>query len=239
MSQNPRYPNQNRLLAALPKEEYERLLPNLESVSLEFKQVLYQPDELINHVYFPVNGVISLLTIMEDGNIVEVGTVGYEGLAGLPIFLGADRTPGQAISQIPGDAMKMRADVFKREVTPGSPLYNLLQRYTQALLNLLAQSAACNRLHSIEQRCCRWLLMTQDRVGSDQFVLTQEFLAQMLGVRRASVNEVATTIQKAGLIRYSRGKMTICDRLGLEATACECYQVVKQELDRLVTTPKS
>lgn len=239
MSQNPRNLNKNRLLAALPKEEYKRLLPNLESVSLEFKQVLYQPDELIRYVYFPTNSVISLLTIMEDGNIVEVGTVGNEGIAGLPVFLGAEKIPSQAISQIPGDAMRMRADVLKREVTPGSPLYTLLQRYTQGLLNQLAQSAACNRLHSIEQRFCRWLLMSQDRVESDRFILTQEFLSQMLGVRRASVNEVATTIQKAGIIRYSRGKMTICDRLGLEATACECYRVVKQEFDRLLGTPES
>jgi CRP-like cAMP-binding protein len=208
----------------------------MESVSLEFQQILYQPDELISYVYFPTNSVISLLTTMEDGNCVEVGTVGKEGMVGLPVFLEADKIPSQAISQIPGNAIRMRADIFKREVAPGSSLYKLLQRYTQALLNQLAQSAACNRLHSIEQRCCRWLLMTQDRVGSDHFILTQEFLAQMLGVRRASVNEVATTIQKAGLIRYSRGKMTICDRVGLEAAACECYQVVKQEFDRLIGT---
>jgi CRP-like cAMP-binding protein len=142
---------------------------------------------------------------------------------------------GQAITQIVGDALRMKADVFKQEVTPASPLYSLLLRYTQALMNLISQSVACNCLHSVEDRCCRWLLLCQDRVESDEFPLTQEFLAQMLGVRRASVSVVAATLQKAGLIRYRRGKITILDRLGLEAASCECYQIVKQELDRLLS----
>ena len=146
--------------------------------------------------------------------------------------------PGQAIVQIVGNALRMKADVFKREVLPGSQLYNLLLRYTQALLNQISQSVACYSLHSVEQRCCRWLLVTHDRVKADQFSLTQELLSQMLGVRRASVSEVANTLQKQGLIRYSRGKMTILDRQGLESASCECYRVVKQECDRLLGTPE-
>lgn len=171
---------------------------------------------------------------MQNGATVEVATVGNEGMVGLPVFLETDRIPIQGFVQVPGDAMRMRADVFREKVTPGSPLYKLLQRYTQALFNQVAQSAACNNLHSIEERFCRWLLMTRDRVDSDQFLLTQEFLSQMLGVRRASVSVVAAIIQKAGLIQYSRGKMTILDRQGLEDCACECYFTVKAEYERLI-----
>jgi len=225
----------NRLLTALPKEEYERLQPHLELVSMSLKQVIYEPNEPLRHVYFPKNGVISLLTVMEDGNAVEVATVGNEGMVGLPVFLRAKTIPGLAFSQVPGDALRMKADVFQREVTPSSPLYNLLQRYTQAVFNQISQSAACNRLHSIEERFCRWMLMTQDRVGANQFPLTQEFLAQMLGVRRASVSVVAAMIQKAGLISYNRGKMTIVDREGLENVSCECYAIINAEFERLLS----
>lgn len=224
----------NRLLAALPTEEYQRLLPKLETVPLNFKQILYDINEPIEYVYFPNNAVASLLTIMENGDAVEVGTVGNEGMVGLPVFLGADRIPGQAFAQVPGDGMRMRADVFKREVVQGTPLFNLLQRYTQALFNQISQSAACNRLHSIEERLCRWLLMTHDRVGEDYFPLTHEFLGQMLGVRRAGVSVAAAILQKAGYIRYSRGKITILDRAGMEDSACECYRIVKAEFDRLL-----
>lgn len=234
LSQTSRNLIKNRLLAALPTEEYERLLPNLETVSLNFKQILYNVNEPIEYIYFPSNYVVSMLTIMENGEAVEVGTVGNEGMVGLPVFLGADKIPGQAFAQIPGDGMRMRADVFTREVTPNTPLFNLLQRYTQALFNQIAQSAACNRLHSIEERLCRWLLMTHDRVGADQFPLTQEFMGQMLGVRRAGVSVTAAILQKAGFIRYSRGKMTISDRASMEDSACECYGIVKAEFDRLL-----
>lgn len=233
-STSPRNSIKNRLLAALPLEEYSRLLPNLETVPLEFKQVLYEPNQLIDYVYFPNHGVISVLNIMEDGQAVEVATVGNEGMIGLPVFLGADKSLQQAFAQIPGDAMRMRVDVFKDKVTPGSSLHHLLQRYTQVLFNQVAQSAACNRLHSIEERCSRWLLMTQDRVGKDQFPLTQEFLSQMLGVRRASVTVVSGILQKAGLIQYTRGKITILDRVGLEAASCECYSIIKAEYDHLL-----
>jgi CRP-like cAMP-binding protein len=193
------------------------------------------PNEPIEYVYFPNSGIISLVNLTEDGGTVEAATVGKEGMVGLPLLLGTDRMIGQAITQIVGDALRMKADVFKQEVTPASLLYSLLLRYTQALMNLISQSVACNCLHSVEDRCCRWLLLCQDRVESDEFPLTQEFLAQMLGVRRASVSVVAATLQKAGLIRYRRGKITILDRLGLEAASCECYQIVKQELDRLLS----
>lgn len=174
-AKDPRDPAKNRLLAALPLEEYERLLPKLESVSLPLKQVLYEPDRPIEYVYFVNHGVISLVTIMEDSTIVEIATVGNEGMVGLAVFLGGDTIPYRAFVQIRGDAMRMKADVFKYLVNQGSPLHSLLQRYTQALFNQVAQSAACNRVHSIEERCSRWLLMTRDRVNSDDFPLTQEF----------------------------------------------------------------
>jgi CRP-like cAMP-binding protein len=232
---NDRFPSpQNQLLSALPQEEFERLWPNLECVSLAFQQVLYEANQAIEYVYFPNNGIVSLVTITEDGGTVEAATVGNEGMVGISILLGVDKIPVQAISQMAGDALRMRTEVFKREITPTSSLYGLLLRYTQALISQLSQTVACNRLHSVEERCCRWLLLCQDRVRSDQFALTQETLAQMLGVRRASVSVVAAILQKAGLIRYSRGKITILDRNGLEAASCECYRVVKAEFDRLL-----
>jgi CRP-like cAMP-binding protein len=224
----------NKLLAAVPREEYERLLPNLEAISLSFKQYIYEPNEPIDYVYFPNWGVVSMLTVMEDGGAVEVATVGNEGMIGIHVLLGTDRVSTEAFVQVPGDALRMKVDVFKNEVFPGSPLHNLLLRYTQTLIAQLSQSAACNRLHSVEKRACRWLLLTHDRVESDQFPMTHEFLSEMLGVRRASVSEVAATLQKAGLIRYQRGKMTICDRKGLESGSCECYEVFKREYARLV-----
>ncbi|NMG21338.1 Crp/Fnr family transcriptional regulator [Brasilonema bromeliae SPC951] len=236
MSVSPsfRNPNENRLLAILPTEEYKRLLPHMESIFLPLKQILYQMNEPIEYVYFPKNGIVSLVTIMEDGATAEIATVGNEGMIGLPVFLGTDQIPGQAFSQIPGESMRMKAEEFKTFVTPDSPLYKLLQRYTQTLFNQVAQSAACNCLHCIEKRFCRWLLMTHDRVQSDEFLLTQEFLAQMLGVRRASVSQVASIFQKAGIISYSRGQMRILDRTGLQAASCECYAKVKQEFERLL-----
>ncbi len=185
--------SKNRLLAALPSEEYKRLLPNLESVYLPHKQVVYEPHEPIKYVYFPTNAIMSLISLMEDGAGVEVGTVGKEGMVGISIFLAGNSSVNQAVTQIPGNALRMRADVFRHNVIPDSPLYKLLQRYTQALLSQICQSVTCNGLHSIEKRCCRWLLMTQDRVEGDQFPLTQEYLAYMLGVRRASVSEVCNT----------------------------------------------
>lgn len=237
-SQDP-YNSKNRLLAALPKEEYERLLPHLELVYLELKQILYIPNEPIEYIYFVNSGIVSLLTLMENGEAIEVATVGNESMVGLPVFLGVSTIPGEAFSQIPGSAMRMKASVFRREVTPGSVIYSLLQRYTQALFNQIAQSAACNRLHSIEERFCRWMLMTQDRVSSNEFPMTHEFLGQMLGVRRASVSVTAAVLQKAGIIQYNRGKMRIIDRPQMENIACECYGVIKTEFDRLLNTSEN
>lgn len=224
----------NRLLAALPSEEYKRLLPDLESVYLPHKQVIYEANELIKYVYFPTDAVISLINLMENGADVEVGTIGKEGMLGIPVFLAGDRSFNQAIAQIPGNAVRMKADVFKHNITPDSPLYKLLQRYTQALFSQIFQSVSCNGLHSVEKRCCRWLLITQDRVEGNQFPLTQEFLACMLGVRRASVNEVCSLLQKAGFISYSRGSVTILNRQALENTSCACYAIVNAEFNRLL-----
>jgi len=226
-------PVQNLLLAALSRETYLSLLPDLEPIDLLFKQVLYEPRQPMKHVYFPNRGVVSLLTILAkaDNSTAEVGLVGKEGMVGIPVFLGIDTTPIKAIVQVSGDAMRMQADAFGDAVNGDSSLHDLLQRYTYGLMFQISQSAACNNYHSVAERCCRWLLMTQERAGSDQFPLTHEFLSQMLGVRRASVTVVAGDLQKAGLIRYSRGQIEILDHPGLEAAACECYGIVKAEFD--------
>lgn len=224
----------NRLLACLPEEEYKRLAPYLELISLNLKQELYQPNVPIDFVYFPLAGVCSLLSLTKTGQLLELATVGNEGMVGLPVFLGTKQLPGLAMSQIAGEALRMRAQDLRTQVTQGTALYELLLRYTQSLFNFIAQTALCNRMHSIEERCCRWLLLTHDRVEGDEFALTHEFLSQMLGVRRAGVSEVASKLQNAGLISYLYGKITIVDRAGLEATSCECYQMVKAEFERLI-----
>jgi CRP-like cAMP-binding protein len=234
LAQNDNNPRANRLLAALPAAEYERLLPYLESVHMEIKFPLYEPDVPIEYVYFPIAGVASILAVMADGTLVEVGTIGNEGMVGIPVFLGTDRTNGVAFWQVPGAAMRMKADVLRAEIRRGGPLVTLLQRYTQTLFVMLAQHTACNRIHPINERCARWLLMCHDRVGEDQFQLTQEFLGEMLGVRRASVNMVMQTLQNAGYIQYARGVITVLDRAGLESAACECYRIIRDEYDRLL-----
>jgi CRP-like cAMP-binding protein len=224
----------NRLLAALPAEEFERLRPHLEIVTLEVLDYLYERDGPIEYVHFPINCVTSVMATMKDGRMVEVGTIGKEGMDGLPVFLGAMTAPLASFCQVPGDAARMTADTFRSRVGPGDRLHDLLRRFTEATLVFAAQSSACNRLHSVEQRCGRWMLHTHDRVGKDEFYLTQEFLSQMLGVRRASVTEVAVTFQREGLISYSRGRLRICDHPGLEAATCECYGVITKEFDRLL-----
>lgn len=236
MSQASQSITQNRLLAVLLDQEYDRLLPHLEAFIPVLKEDFYSSNEPIQYAYFLESGVASIVTEMQDGTIIEVGTVGNEGMVGMPLLLGVDRIPGRAFLQVPGAARRMSAKDFKMLVVPGTEIYTLLHRYLQTFFNQIAQSAACNRAHSLEERFCRWLLMTQDRVESSEILLTQEFLSQMLGVKRPSVNQVAITFQGAGTIRYSRGKITILDRSGLEAAACECYEVVKQEFDRLFTT---
>jgi CRP-like cAMP-binding protein len=192
------------------------------------------PSASSSHVYFPIGVVISLVTSMEDGTAVELATVGREGMVGLPVFLGTGSLPIQAFGQIPGEALRVTAEAFRAEIKRNGPLVQVLNRYMQALFIQVAQVAACNRVHLVEQRRARWLLQTHDRVGADQFLLTQEFLAQMLGVRRAGVSVAAGLLQKAGLIRYARGRITILDRPGQESAACECYRVVRREFDRLL-----
>lgn len=224
----------NRLLAALSEEELERLRPYLEVVALGHKEVLYEPDEPIEYVYFPIDSVSSMLATMDDGQAVEVGTIGNEGMTGLPVFLGARTAPLASMCQIPGDAARMTAESLRSEATAGNGLHALLHRYTEAMFIFAAQSSACNRLHSVEQRAARWLLHTHDRVSGDEFPLTQEFLSQMLGVRRASVSETAGALQGENLISYTRGIIRVIDRPGLEARSCECYRVIRKEFDRLL-----
>lgn len=223
----------NRLLSALPRREHRLLRPALEPVVLEAEQVLYEPGEPIRHVYFPERGVISVLAIMEDGAGVEAGLVGREGMAGLPLFLGRDTAPFRVVVQVHGTAQRLAAAPFREALRHARRLDELLRRYLDAFLTHLAQSAACNSRHSVEKRCCRWLLLAHDRIGEDEFPLTQKFLAAMLSVRRTGVVEVAGALQRAGLIRYRRGWVTILDRRGLEAASCPCFQVVKERFDRL------
>ena len=227
-----RLARRNRLLAALPPGIYEQIQPALEHVPLSFKQTLQEPNVVMSHVYFPLSGVASLVVVMENETIIEVATVGNEGMVGLPVFLGSDKMPTKAMAQIPGEALRMSSEAFKQAIAQLEPLRDILQRYTEAMFMLVAQSAACNRAHDTSQRCVRWLLMTQDRVEANQFPLTQEFLSEMLGVRRAGVSEVASELQREGLIQYNRGIITIVDREGLEARSCECYRIIKEEFER-------
>ena len=226
-------PDENRLLAALPAPEAERLRPRLERVSLGLAEPLYEAGARIERVYFPLGGMFSLLITMADGSAVEVGTVGNEGLIGLPVFLGSERSPTAVICQVPGEACRMAAEAFREEVGRGGALAGLILHYTQAVLNQISQSVACNLLHSVEQRLGRWLLMSHDRAGADEFPMTHQFLAEMLGVRRPSVSVTAAKLQEAGLIGYHRGRIAVLDREGLEAASCECYRVVRDEFDRL------
>lgn len=230
----PADPTGNRLLAALPGPDYERLFPELEIVAPGIREVVHEPSGPIAAVYFPLTSVFSLLTLMADGRAIEYATVGREGLVGLPVFLGTGVMPSRALIQIPGYAVRMKAEAFREAARRSGPFQRVLLRYTQALLCQIAQTAACNRLHSIEERCSRWLLMTHEQAGRDQFLLTQEFLGQMLGVRRQSVNVVAGVFQKAGFIRYRRGEITMLDRPGLEAAVCECYGIIRSEFERLL-----
>jgi CRP-like cAMP-binding protein len=224
----------NRILAALPPEEMDRLEPHLETVDLPTRMVLYEPNSPVEHVYFPHRGVVSLLTLMPDGTAVEIATVGPEGMVGMPVLLGAEQMASKAFIQIPGDGVRIKADAFRRVVKECSRFEALLLRYTLALMNQMAQNGACNRTHSVEERLARWLLMTQDRVHEATFPLTQEFIAQMLGVRRPTVSLAAGMLAKAGMISYVRGRMTILNRAGLEEASCECYRVIRGEFERLV-----
>jgi CRP-like cAMP-binding protein len=229
-----RAPTTNRLLAALPKDEYRRLSPGLELFPLVFGEVIYEPSDLIRYVYFPTSGVISLLAAVEDRATLEVGLVGREGMVGLPAFMGVKTSGNRAVVQGAGEAMKMKATVFRKECDKGGSLPRLLRRYTHSRLTQIGQAAACNRFHPIDARLARWLLMTRDRMETDEFQLTQEFLSNMLGVRREGVNKAAGALQQQRLISYSRGTLTILDRAGLKAGACHCYGIIKKEYDALL-----
>jgi CRP-like cAMP-binding protein len=224
----------NRLLTLLSDGDYERLRLHLTNVDLEYKKTLYEASCPIEHVYFPVDGVASLVLIMGDGAGVEVGTIGNEGMVGLPVILGDRHAPSTVYVQVPGRALAMSASILRSELEQSPTLKLVTLRYAHAFFNQVAQSAACAHLHKVDQRCCRWLLMTRDRMPSDEFLLTQEFLGMMLGVRRTTVSLVMNTLQKAGIIRYARGRVTILDRNALQDRACECYEISRHEFDRLL-----
>ena len=235
-AQQPELPEGNRLLDSLPAAEKAELAPHLEQVRLELKDLLFEAGKRIDVVYFPITAVASLLNLVEGTSGVEIATIGNEGLVGLSVSWGIDTVnPREFVQcQVPGRALVMDAETFASKVAAGGELTWLVHRYTQAFVTQIGQQVACNGLHSIEERCARWMLLTHDRVGSDEFPLTQEFLAQMLGVRRPSVTVVAGILQQAGFIRFHRGRITITDRRGLENASCECYRVLREVFDRLV-----
>ena len=233
-SDDSRQPACSRLLTLLPGAEYERLLPHLERVSFSLGQVVYESGDRMRYIYFPTSVIISLLYTMENGSSAEMGMAGNEGLIGIALFMGGDTMPNRAVVQSAGDALRMRAKVLQEEFARGGPFQRLLLRYTQALITQMSQTAVCNRLHEIEQQLCRWLLLSHDRLDSDELVMTQELIANMLGVRREGVTTAAGRLQEQGLISYARGRIRILDRRGLEAAVCECYKVVKDEYDRLL-----
>jgi CRP-like cAMP-binding protein len=224
----------NKLLAALPREEYERILPNLERVSFSFSESVYESSERPKYAYFPTTSVVSLVYTMEDGANAEMGMVGNEGMIGIALFMGGETRPNRAIVQHAGGAIRMKAPAFQEEFRRGASFQRLLLRYTQALVTQISQKAVCNGLHHIEQRLASWLLMTHDRVGSEKLQVTQEFVSNLLGVRRQGVNLTTGSLRNKGVIVSNRGFITILDRTGLEATACECYHVIKDEYDRLL-----
>ncbi|MEO8898758.1 MAG: Crp/Fnr family transcriptional regulator [Candidatus Dormibacter sp.] len=224
----------NLMLGVLPAVDRERLLPRLSPMFLEIKRVLFEPGKPIDSVYFPLNGVISLVTPLEDGAIVEVATVGNEGVVGVPLVLGGSLAV-RAISQVAGWVLRMDASSFLTEMGRPGPMRDITDDYLQALFGQISQAAACNRLHTNEERLSRWLLMSHDRVGTEEFAITHEFLGQMLGSRRATVTLSAGILQAAGLIKYHRGQVTIVDRHGLEQVACECYGVIRNELENVLT----
>lgn len=229
-------PIRNHLLAALPGEEYARLLPQLESVPLPFMGVLYKGGEPIKHVYFPDDGLISLLIVMDNETIREIGVIGNEGMLGIALALGIKTTPARALIQLPGSAMRMKADALRDELERGGALPSVLRRYSHALFTQVSQSAACVSSHALDKRLSRWMLMTHDHAPGDEFEMKHEFLAMMLGVTRSVVTRAAVLLQKEEMIRYTRGRVTILDRRRLEATACECYGVVKAEYARIAHT---
>jgi CRP-like cAMP-binding protein len=238
MSPPSPFPGSNQLLDALPPQDLARWAALLEPVDMPLGQVLYESGITLSHVYFPVTAIVSLLYVMEDGASAEIAVVGREGLVGIALFMGGGSTPSRAVVQSAGKGLRLRADALTAEFNRAGPVMHLLLRYTQALITQMAQTAVCNRHHSLDQQLCRWLLLSLDRLNSQELVMTQELIANMLGVRREGVTEGALKLQKAGLIRYARGHISVLNRSGLEARTCECYSVVKREYDRLLPALK-
>jgi CRP-like cAMP-binding protein len=228
-------PKQNHLLAALPASEFERLAPHLQLIPLKLGEVLYESGGQLKHVYFPTNSIVSLLYVMEDGASAEIAVVGNEGLLGISLFMGGETTPSRAVVQSEGVGYRLPANHVKQEFSRAGPMMHLLLRYTQALITQMSQTAVCNRHHSVDQQLCRWLLLSLDRLPSDELIMTQELIANMLGVRREGVTEAAGKLRDAGIIAYSRGHIKVQDRHKLERHVCECYAVVKKEFDRLLS----
>ena len=231
----PHSPNQNHLLAALPAAEFERLAPHLELAPMLLGDILYEPGGQLQHAYFPTTAIVSLQYVMESGASAETAGVGNEGVVGISLFMGGDTTPSSAVVQTAGHAYRLQANLLKQEFNRAGLTQRLLLRYTQALVTQMFQTAACNRHHSIEQQLCRWLLLTLDRLPSNDLIMTQELVASMLGVRREGVTEAAGKLQGAGFIVYRRGHIKVLERSGLESRACECYAVVKKEIGRLLS----
>jgi len=231
----PHTPSQNHLLAALPTAEFERLAPNLELVPMPLGEVLYESGGQLPHVYFPTSSIVSLHYVMENGSSAEIAGVGNEGILGISLFMGGNSTPSRAIVQTAGYGYRLKARLLMEEFNRAGLMLRLLLRYTQALITQMSQTAVCNRHHTVDQQLCRWLLLTLDRLPSNELIMTQELVASMLGVRREAVTEAAGKLQHAGFIRYRRGHITVLDRSGLAAHVCECYAVVKKEFDRLLS----
>jgi CRP-like cAMP-binding protein len=232
-------PKNNLLLAALPQDTYETLLPFLEPVALPLGMALYESGGAQGYVYFPTSSIVSLLYVLENGSSAEIAVTGCEGLVGIALFMGGETTPSRAVVQSAGDGYRLKAAVLKKEFENGGAMQLLLLRYTQALITQMTQTAVCNRHHALDQQLCRWLLLSLDRLPANELAMTQELIANMLGVRREGVTEAAGKLQAAGLIEYSRGHITVLDRPGLEARVCECYAVVKKEYDRLLPSAEA
>lgn len=230
----PHTPDQNHLLAALPRETFERIFPHLELVKMPLGEVLYESSGLLQHVYFPTDAIVSLHYVMENGSSAEIAGVGNEGVLGVSLFMGGNTTPSLATVQTAGYGYRMKAKVMMEEFNRAGPMMRLMLRYTQALITQMSQTAVCNRHHTVEQQLCRWLLLTLDRLPTSELTMTQELIASMLGVRREGITEAAGNLQREGLISYRRGHITVIDRAGLQRHSCECYEVVKKEMHRLL-----
>jgi CRP-like cAMP-binding protein len=226
-----RVARRNKILAALPKAEFDQLLPKMESVQLNLNEVLFRPGDRIKHVYFLTDGIVSLLTILESGTTIEVAVIGSEGIAGLSVIMGVDKATNQALVQATGHAFRLPTDELRARFNKNLGLRSLLMRYTHVLLTMVSQNAACNQMHTVEERLARWLLLTHDRVGKNDFEFTQEFMSHMLAVRRAGVSVAANTLRRAGLIDYQRGGITVLNRPGLEEASCECYRTIEAQSD--------